>query len=140
MNASCKLNLKTCFMNEPVKYQPGLLSGLAGGALSLDVFSRDILLLSTHIAGIMHQDPQAIFDAISEGEILQLKREPANKYDELAIAVWKGSVKCGYMPRDKNEVISKLMDAGKTVFAKAGSIDWEDDNWMTIEMDVILRG
>jgi hypothetical protein len=53
MKANCKLNLKTCSMNELVKYQPGL-PGLAGGALSLDVFSRDILLLTTHIAGIMH--------------------------------------------------------------------------------------
>jgi hypothetical protein len=140
MKASCKLNLKTYCMNELVKYQPGLLSGLAGGALSLDVFSRDILLLTTHIAGIMHQDPEAIFDAISEGDILQLKREPANKYDKLAIAVWRGTIKCGYVPREKNEVIANLMDAGKTVFAKAGNIDWEDDNWMTIDIDVIMRG
>jgi hypothetical protein len=69
-----------------------------------------------------------------------LKREPLNEYDELAIAVWKGTVKCGYVPRDKNEVIANLMDAGKTVFAKVVDIDWEDQQWLKIGMEVVIRG
>lgn len=140
MKAACKLNLKTCLMNELVKYRPGLLSGLAGGALSLDVFSRDIPLLATHVAGVMHQNPEAIFEAVSEGDTLRLKREPQNEHDARAIAVWKGNVKCGYVPREKNEVIASLMDAGKTVFARAEKLDWEDEHWLKIGMVVIMRG
>jgi hypothetical protein len=127
-------------MNELVKYQPGLLKGLASGALSVDVFSKDIFLFSTHIAGVMHQDPEAIFEAISEGDTLQLKREPRNEHDELAITAWKGNIKCGYVPREKNEVIARLMDAGKTVFGKVRMIDWEEESWLKIGMEVVLRG
>lgn len=127
-------------MTEIIKYQPGLLGKLANGGFSLDVFSRDILLLSTDIAGLMHQDPYEILEAVVTGDLLQLKREPANEHDNLAIAVWKGSIKCGYVPRKKNEVLARLMDAGKTVFAKVVEIDEEDESWIKIRIEVFLRG
>ena len=48
---------------------------------------------------------------MSPGESLTLMREPNNPYDKKAIALYHRNRKIGFVPREKNEVLSKLLDS-----------------------------
>lgn len=54
--------------------------------------------------------------------------------------VWRlrGQRKIGYVPRASNEVVARLMDAGKIVFARVESKAWVD-SWLRVSIEVVLR-
>lgn len=81
-----------------------------------------ILALKTGLAGAQfHIESQAereALDSIKPGTELLLYREPENKYDEWAIAVYlTEDDKIGFISKFKNETIARLMDAGKKFVA-----------------------
>lgn len=81
-----------------------------------------ILALKTGLAGVQfnikNDAEKAALEAITPGTELLLYREPDNKYDEWAIAVYLTEEdKIGFMSRFKNETIARLMDAGKKFIA-----------------------
>ena len=83
---------------------------------------KQILVLKTGIAGaqfhIESEEEQAALDLLVPGTELLLYREPENKYDEWAIAVYlTENDKIGFISRFKNETIARLMDAGKKFVA-----------------------
>lgn len=116
----------------------GLLSALNSGALSINVFDKEILVLKSIIAGTSFRDLSGIHDKLTTEVKLTLKREADNKHDELAVAVLFNDIKIGYVPREKNEVIARLMDGGKQFFAKITSKEWQGD-WLCIEIDVFMN-
>lgn len=94
------------------------------------MFSRDntrlkeqrILVLKTGIAGlsqnIQSEEEKTRVEALTPGTELLMYREPDNKHDEWAIAIYiTEDDKVGYMSRFKNEPIARLMDAGKKFIA-----------------------
>ncbi len=109
-------------------------------------FARDIFLLETHVAGIAYHQAETVKDELFAGMPLVLRREPANPHDELAIEVFTAdNVKLGYVPRVRNPVLARLMDAGKTLtaeVAKVGTWDrwgYEDDAQMDIRLRILLQ-
>lgn len=79
---------------------------------------KRILALKTGLAGaqfnIKSEEEREALNNIQSGTELLLYREPDNKYDEWAIAVYLNEDdKIGFMSRFKNETIARLMDAGK---------------------------
>ncbi len=46
--------------------------------------------------------------------------------------------KLGYVPRQKNEVLARLMDAGKLVFGKAEKQEWVE-SWLKIDIRTYMR-
>lgn len=77
-----------------------------------------VLVLKTGVAGIQfhiaNKEEKKALDNITPGTELMLFREPDNKYDEWAIAVYlTKDDKIGFVSRFKNETIARLMDAGK---------------------------
>ena len=72
-----------------------------------------MLLLETYIAGIPYYDFHDGSMPIDAGMTVELVREPANKYDADAIKIHTPSgAKLKYIPRRKNNVLARLMDAG----------------------------
>ncbi len=71
--------------------------------------------------------------------LLPLKREPANEHDPLAIMILdeKGN-HLGYVPRAKNEALARLMDAGKLLFGRLESKEWQG-NWLKAGVRIFLR-
>ena len=69
---------------------------------------------------------------------LVVVREAKNEFDVFAVALHFNKNKIGYIPRDKNEVIARLMDAGKSFFATIEAKEWEG-NWLKIEVKVYLN-
>ena len=102
-------------------------------------FAREIFLFSTYIAGVMYVDN--FYEAIADVEIgdkLTLVREPDNPNDGLAIRVQsERGDKLGYVPQRHNAVFSRLMDAGKRIFAKVSEYG-EQNGWVRVGIDLYL--
>ena len=103
-------------------------------------FSQEIFLIEVHIAGTTHIDNIDILEPkLTEGVEVQFFREPNNQYDAKAIVVRdKDGNKLGYIPRDKNEILSRLMDAGKLLYGKVKTKE-KIGEWIKIEMEVYLK-
>ena len=68
-----------------------------------------------------------------------LKREPKNKNDDKAILILtEDGQKLGYVPKEKNEVLSNLMDAGKLLFGRLDEKSWMGP-WLRLDIQVYLR-
>ena len=121
-----------------IKVDAKLLAALSKGGISLDVFSKDILALECLVAGTSFRKLNDVEAALNKEVKLELKREPQNEYDHFAIALHFEKHKIGYIPRDKNEVIARLMDAGKNFFATIQAKEWEG-NRLKVEVRVYLK-
>ena len=120
------------------------------GAGGLDVpmpFERDILVLESYIAGTSHVEGiEEIAKALKIGEELDLFRQPDNDYDDKAILVkTKAGVKLGYIKKAQNEVMARLMDAGKSFWACISDKEilegsWRsEDHWVKISIKVYMH-
>ncbi|MBO9620880.1 MAG: HIRAN domain-containing protein [Niabella sp.] len=70
-----------------------------------------IYLLQTFVRGFRFYKGVELLDQMNEGDLLELVREPDNQHDERAIALHFNNHKIGYVPREDNDILSKLMDA-----------------------------
>lgn len=111
------------------------------GKLGIDKpFQHDIYLISVHIAGTTHiENIHSLEPELTVGKRLNFFREPDNEYDELAIIVKneKGD-KLGYIPRRSNEILSRLMDAGKLIYGEVYDKELVG-NWWKIMIRVFLN-
>ncbi len=102
-------------------------------------FAREIFLVETHVAGTSHAPIRQIEPTLTHGVSLVMRREPGNPHDELAITIHtEGGEKIGFIPRDRNEVLARLMDAGKFLYARLESKEWQGD-WLHVSAHVFLR-
>ena len=86
-------------------------------------FAKDIFLLETHVAGLTYYEINTLNEPLTIAEPLLLRREPDNPLDSLAIIVLaRTNQKLGYVPRHRNPVLARLMDAGKTLIAEVASL------------------
>ena len=116
-----------------------LMHGSFGKDGALMPFAREIMLVECQIAGTSHRDVKSIEPTLVPGVLLVLKREPDNAHDALAIMIFnEAGAHLGYVPRAKNEALARLMDAGKLLFAKLESKNWQGD-WLRVEVRVYLR-
>lgn len=78
------------------------------------------------IVGMNFRKSEKFVAALEAGAKLSLVREPTNKFDKNAVAVWCGDVHIGYVPKTQNAVLSKFIDengvdrVGETAVADAG--------------------
>jgi len=103
------------------------------------LFTRDIFLYYTHIAGTSHTDGIAgIEPLLNEGDRLEFFREPDNPHDGRAIVIRTlNGVKIGYIPRADNIILSRLMDAGKLLFGTIKSKEWQN-KWLRINIKIYM--
>jgi len=103
-------------------------------------FSRQIYLISARIAGSFYvNDIEELVENIDIGSKLKFVREPDNEYDKLAILVKdpEGN-KLGYVPREDNSILARLMDAGKWIYGTVKKIDKSDDSYIDIKMEIYM--
>jgi len=115
-----------------------VLGGASGAGLSLP-FAREIFLMECRVAGTSHLNLKDLEADLEAGCQLACRREPENPHDPLAILLQdpKGR-KIGYVPRERNEVLSRLLDAGKVVFGRLEAKKWVG-NWLKLEIRVFLQ-
>lgn len=109
----------------------GLVSLLhsEGGAAVPTPFEREILLFETYVAGTFYVEGMDELEPhLQVDERLEFLREPDNPYDSQAIVIRNADgVKLGYVPRADNVVFARLMDAGKLLFGRISSKEWNGD-------------
>lgn len=104
----------------------------------LKPLQKEILLYETYIAGTMYIEDESLIDALNLGEKLTLKREPQNAFDEKAIRVDnKDGKKLGYVPEKDNLIFSRLMDAGKMLYAKVLKVR-EKIGYTQVDIEIYL--
>ena len=104
----------------------------------LKPLQKEILLFETYIAGTMYIEDESLIDALNIGEKLTLKREPQNAFDEKAIRVDnKDGKKLGYVPEKDNLIFSRLMDAGKMLYAKVSKVR-EKIGYTQVDIEIYL--
>ena len=102
-------------------------------------FVQEVELLNCHVAGTTFLDLDDIESKLTKKQLLMLKREPKNKNDDKAILILtEDGQKLGYVPKEKNEVLSNLMDAGKLLFGRLDKKKWVD-MWLKLDIQVFLR-
>ena len=102
-------------------------------------FVQEVELLGCNVAGTSFLDLDDIEPRLKKHQLLMLKREPNNEYDNHAILILtEGGQKLGYVPQEKNEVLSNLMDAGKLLFGRLDEKSWMG-TWLRLDIQVFLR-
>jgi len=102
-------------------------------------FVQEVELLDCNIAGTTFLNLKDIEPKLKKYQLLVLKREPKNKYDNKAILILtEDGQKLGYVPQEKNEILSKLMDAGKLLFGRLDEKNWFG-RWLKLDIQVYLR-
>lgn len=122
-----------------IKLTPGLLTLIAKKSNVPLPFRRDILILEIHVAGTSYRENiDQIEPSLEIGQLFQMARESDNPHDVFAIAVYNNDFKLGYVPRDQNEIIARLMDAGKLFYCKLTDKEWKND-WLRLVTEIYLK-
>lgn len=121
-----------------IKVSNGLLSALSSGQLNIDVFKKEILMLECLVAGTSFRKLDTIEADLAATVVLDIKREGKNEFDKFAVALCYKTVKVGYIPKDKNEVIARLMDAGKAFYATIEAKEWEG-TWLRLDVKIYIK-
>lgn len=103
-------------------------------------FERDIYLFDTYVAGTTHiEDIEKIGESLKDDDRLVFYREPENEHDPQAIRIETlGKEKIGYVPHKDNVIFSRLMDAGKVLFAKVIEKEMKG-KWLKIKIKIYLH-
>ncbi|MBL7014219.1 MAG: HIRAN domain-containing protein [Candidatus Marinimicrobia bacterium] len=129
-------------MTSLVKIDPSLIAiirkSLDRNGLPMP-FVEEIYLLKTHIAGTTFLDLDEVEPKLKDQDLLIFKRETKNKVDKLAIIIaTENGQKLGYIPRDQNPIMARLMDAGKIIFGKLEKKEWVN-SWLKLNIRIYLR-
>lgn len=65
-----------------------------------------------HLAGFAYYDGLDVIDQLKPGTQVQLVAEPNNPKDANAVVIFYQGTKLGYVPSDKNSLISRLLFYG----------------------------
>jgi len=102
-------------------------------------FAKEVFILKTYVAGTQYYEAKKLVDIIKKGDYLIFRREANNPYDEKAIEILDLNMnKFGYVPEHKNEIISNLMDAGKTIYGVIEKKELSGD-YLKLEIKVFFR-
>ena len=98
-----------------------------------------IYLLQDFIRGFQYYEGKNYLDNFYISQLLELKRENTNTFDSFAIAIYHGSLKIGYLPRENNEIIAKIIDADLLDFSvEIVDINKEALSWENIFVAVYV--
>ena len=128
-----------------------LITSMPSGALSLlgqlgegmplaPPFSQSICLSEDMlVAGTTHaKEIEEVVDDLQEGARLRFERAVGNPHDKWAVEVFDSQGRrMGFLPADSNEMIARLMDAGKCIYGKHAYAS-KRGAWNRIHMEVYL--
>lgn len=112
----------------------------SGGLDIAKPFEQHIYLVDARIAGTTYVDGiREIEPRLAVDTRLNFFREPNNPHDPLAILIKDAEGnKLGYVPRRKNEILSRLMDAGKLLYGTIYEKEFVGD-WLKITIRIYLN-
>jgi hypothetical protein len=102
---------------------------------------RKIYLQTVPIAGFYYYDgmDDDVYESLSIGDELELRREPQNPYDENAIEVYtREGLKLGYVPRINNPIPATLADLDFSIGAEIARMEDDLEEYPPVEMRLYL--
>lgn len=87
------------------------LYGIASLPEEMLTHYQKIYLLQCFVRGFQYYQGSHLISQINKIGLLELVREPDNKYDKKAIALHFNKQKIGFIPAESNDVLSVLIDA-----------------------------
>lgn len=87
---------------------------------------REYLFNQFYVAGYSYYEGEGIEDSLLEGKTIRFKREPDCIYDPLAVEIYAGRKKLGYVPRKDNSLIANLLDKGVTLKGEICKRNFDD--------------
>jgi hypothetical protein len=100
---------------------------------------QQIKLLSSNVAGYQYYKGHLIEHEFKTGVPLTLVREPKNRYDRNAIAIYFGLTKIGYIPAALNTVLSNMLDQGVHLETTITAFNPEMPTWGRVEVEIVLN-
>ena len=97
---------------------------------------RKIILGTEFITGFQYYDGPDIEHLLQTGMSMTLNREPHNKYDQNAIQILCGEAKLGYVPRNANKTIARLMDQGIKVYGIIKELSPADFPYGSVKLEI----
>ncbi len=106
------------------------LVGMAAIPKNLQIQYQKIYLLQFFVRGFQFNEGKKILHLMKSTDLLELKREPYNQYDNFAIAIYYQNFKIGFVPAEKNEVLARLMDANMMeIMAEITHVELQSESW-----------
>lgn len=75
------------------------------------------------VVGVTFEGRQEIIKQLNKSDVITLRREPTNKFDTNAIAVWSEKGQIGYIGKDYATILSPMMDTGTKFEATIAELD-----------------
>jgi hypothetical protein len=98
------------------------------------------LLLRFKVAGFQFYKGEKLMDTMQAGQALTIHREPENPHDRHAIAIYYRNEKIGFVPRSKNEVLSRLIDLDSSrISAEIIEVRSADNPWDAVAAAIYLN-
>lgn len=98
---------------------------------------KKVYLKQFFVRGFQYYEGPNCFEDINKSGLIELIREPANEFDNKAIALHFDKKKIGYVPRESNKTISILMDTELLEFhAEITQIEPEASHWEQIQVAI----
>lgn len=89
------------------------------------------------VAGVQYSDYQKIKGPVKVGTVLRAMREPKNPHDALAIALYYGAHRIGYIPKGNlKATIMKHKEAGVSFKFVLTSINKQNPTWGLFTVEV----
>jgi hypothetical protein len=105
---------------------------------SAQVQQRWLVLQESPVAGFQFHEGERVWHQLQVGELLELRREPDNRFDELAIAIHFGPHRIGYVPRSENEAAACLLDQGAVMQARIAELRRSSNPWRRVQVELLL--
>ena len=118
------------------------LMGLAGLPIATRLQAKEnrpIPLQQSPVAGFQYHRGEEVWPLLQAGMPLELRREPENRYDRKAVAVYWQGAQLGYVPRKENHTVGAMLDRGQQVKAKVSALSVEANPWRRVQMEIYLE-
>ena len=92
------------------------------------------------IAGFQHHDGALVLDKLKLGKKLDLIAQTDNPYDPQAVAIKRKGYMLGYVPKDKNSLLSKLLyfGHGDAVECRVLQVDRKAVPWEQVRVGIFV--
>lgn len=118
----------------PKTTPPQSLSG-SQGLVKLNS-RQQIKLITSSVAGYQYYDGNLVEHELTAGMPLTLVREPKNRYDSNAIAIYYKSNKIGFIPMAENAILANMLDEGIMLETTVTAFNPEMPTWGRVEVEV----
>lgn len=97
---------------------------------------RRVVLQESPINGFQYYDGEKMLPRLRVGQRLSLRREPQNRHDARAVAVYRRNRKLGYLPRVENTAVAYMLDNGQRLEGVVAEVTPENFPWNAVRVNV----